>query len=78
MKSNQEVVEVITIHFYPEVLEEIFDSNLPEYLLLPINTSQRVFQKIEANAILRSYIDSLLVYFNKAINSFNFNLMVSE
>jgi len=56
--------EAITIHFFPDVLQLIFENNIPGYLQNPINTKNRVFQRIEKNAILKSYIDSLLVYFD--------------
>ena len=58
------VYEVITIHFYPEVLKEIYENNIPEYLLKSKNQTKKVFQKIEANTILKSYMDSLLIYFD--------------
>lgn len=62
--SKEALFDVITIHFFPEVIQEVFENNMPEYLTKPVNHSRRVFQKIEANAILKSYIDSLLIYFD--------------
>lgn len=59
-----ETCEAITIHFFPEVIKLIFENNVPEYLQHPVNHQKRIFQKIEKNSILKSYIDGLLIYFN--------------
>lgn len=55
--------EAIAIHFYPGVIEQIFEHNIPDYLTTPVGNRTRVFQKIEQNSILTSYIHSLLMYF---------------
>ncbi|MEO0896849.1 MAG: AraC family transcriptional regulator [Bacteroidota bacterium] len=55
--------EAIAIHFYPDVLDLIFEHKLPDYLTKPINHSGKVFHKIEKSEILKSYINSLMVYF---------------
>ncbi len=56
--------EVIAIHFFPDVLKAVFDPTIPEYLSAPRNKNNIVFHKIRANAILKSYINSLMVYFD--------------
>ncbi|HAA15230.1 MAG TPA: hypothetical protein DCE41_27455 [Cytophagales bacterium] len=56
--------EAIAIHFYPDVIQLIFEDQIPEYLQKPVGDGSRVFQKIEKNEILKSYIGSLLIYFN--------------
>lgn len=72
--------EAITIHFFPDVLKEIFENNIPEYLLKPVNDKKIIFQKIQKNAILKSYIDSLLVYFDnpKLFNTDTIKLKLKE
>ena len=56
--------EAVAIHFYPEVLSLIFENQIPDYLSKPSIGSDKIFHKIEKNEILKSYIDSLLVYFD--------------
>lgn len=56
--------ECITIHFFPDVLKLIFENNIPEYLQRPPTCKTHIFQKIESNIILKSYIDSLIIYFD--------------
>lgn len=56
--------EAIAIHFYPDIIKFIFENQLPDYLSKPTNDSGRIFQKIKKNEILKSYIYSLLVYFD--------------
>jgi len=56
--------DVITIHFFPDVLEQVFENNIPEYLTKSSSKAGKIFQKVEKNDILKSYIDSLLIYFD--------------
>lgn len=56
--------EAIAIHFYPNVIKLVFENNIPDYLQKPIGDGKRVFQKIEQNTILKSYINSLFLYFD--------------
>ena len=62
--EQNETFEVITIHFFPEILQELFANDIPDYLQNPSSGSKRVMQKINESLILKSYIDSLLIYFD--------------
>jgi len=62
--ENADIYEAVAIHFYPDVLQEVFENNIPDYLKHPIGDGTSVFQKIEKNSILKSYIEGLMVYFN--------------
>lgn len=62
--------EAIAIHFYPDVLQVIFENHIPDYLKKPVGDGKLIFRKIEQNSILKSYIISLLVYFENP-NLFN-------
>lgn len=64
MKEETTENEAIAIHFYPDVLSLIFENQIPDYLSKSGNNSGKVFHKIEKNEILKSYIDSLLIYFD--------------
>jgi len=59
--------EAIAIHFYPNVLQMVFDNHIPDYLKNPVNPNQLLFQKIKSNAILQSYMNSLLMYFENPV-----------
>ncbi len=64
MKEETTPNEAVAIHFYPDLLSLIFENQTPDYLSKPSNNSKKIFHKIEKNLILKSYIDSLLVYFD--------------
>jgi len=61
---EQQHSEAITVHFFPETLLSVFSDDIPDYLKNSINTNRRVFQKIESQSILQSYMTSLMVYFD--------------
>ncbi|MEM9361939.1 MAG: hypothetical protein AAGA43_04845 [Bacteroidota bacterium] len=63
IKENSNPYEAIGIHFYPDVLQLVFEEGLPHYLMTPNNKKGRVFKKIKQRSILKGYIDSLWVYF---------------
>ena len=67
LSQEENPYDVIAIHFYPDVLKLIFENQIPEYLQKPINHNHQLFQKIDRNSILKSYIDSLLVYFENPV-----------
>ena len=78
--DENEIFEVITIHFYPEVLKDVFENHIPEYLVKSENKSGRLLQKINKNAVLRSYINSLIMYFDnpELFNSDTIKLKIKE
>lgn len=55
--------EAIAIHFYPEVLKLVYENQIPEFLKNQTNKRSPLIQKIEAEAVIKHYIDSLLFYF---------------
>ncbi|MCI4669193.1 MAG: AraC family transcriptional regulator [Bacteroidia bacterium] len=61
--ENPDPYEAIAIHFYPDVIQLVFENNIPDYLQNQASKDHKVFQKIAKNDILKSYITSLLMYF---------------
>ena len=59
-----DTVEAVAVHFYPEIIQMIYDREFPDFL----RDVQRVrpirAYRIERSAPLRTYIDSLLFYFD--------------
>ncbi|MEO1437205.1 MAG: hypothetical protein AAFV80_16815, partial [Bacteroidota bacterium] len=62
--TNETPCEVITIHFFPDVIDLIFENNIPAYLKETGTQATRSFQKIEQSTIIRSFIESLIIYFD--------------
>ena len=62
--ERQEPYEAVAIHFHPDVIRLIFENNVPDYLLHPVGDGKKLYEKIEQNDILKSYITSLLMYFD--------------
>lgn len=65
--ADDDPFEAIAIHFYPDVLKHIFENQIPDYLKTPLNEEHLLFQKLDKNAVLQSYIDSLIVYFENPV-----------
>lgn len=61
-KSLQEKTEVLAIHLYPDVLREIFRSDVPAFL--KGNRELPLPSKTVNNTIMEKFIDSLLFYFD--------------
>ncbi len=55
--------EAIAVHFYPEVLRFIYGNQLPEFLRPGKGTANKSINKLQADAILEKYIESLIFYF---------------
>jgi len=63
LSNEQQPNEALAIHFYPDVIELIFENQVPHYLLKGGNPDAPLIQKIEQSKILKSYVDGLLLYF---------------
>ncbi len=56
--------EAVAVHFYPEVLEEIFDSGLPDFLKPPKDgQSTPPFAKLDEDDLFARFFDALIYYF---------------
>lgn len=59
--------EAVAIHFYPDVISLIFETNIPKYLLEPVNAGAESFVKIDKSSVLKSYVEGLMVYFDNPV-----------
>ncbi|MBI4674986.1 MAG: helix-turn-helix transcriptional regulator [Chloroflexi bacterium] len=55
--------EAVAVHFYPEVLKKIYENDLPGFLKRPLAQSNRAMAKLQGDALLQNYIDSILFLF---------------
>lgn len=60
-KADNEEIEVIIIHFYPELLKKLYIKELPSLLKKRGDSQQS--QKVASNDIISKFIDSLDFYF---------------
>lgn len=56
--------EAIAIHFYPEVLQLVFEDQLPQLFLSDAPNTTAVLEKVTMDTMIANYIDSLLFYFD--------------
>lgn len=56
--------EAIAIHFYPEVLQLVFEDQLPQLFLSDAPNTTAVLEKVTMDTMITNYIDSLLFYFD--------------
>ena len=61
--SNENNNEAIAVHFYPDILEEVFDNKLPEFLKYFDQPKGVNIHKISPNEALSQYTKSLQFYF---------------
>jgi len=56
--------EMIAVHFFPEVLKQIFKDNPPKFLVDPENTiTQQYMTPINGNQVIVAYMQSILLLF---------------
>lgn len=58
--------EVIIIHFYPEILQYIYDGQIPEIFTKKNSIEANSVEKIQGNIGLESFVSSLRYYFDHA------------
>lgn len=56
--------EAVAIHFYPDVLKLIFNDEVPSFLANNNNPNPKQFQLLPAHEAIRSFVHSLLFYFD--------------
>jgi AraC-like DNA-binding protein len=56
--------EMIAIHFFPEVLKQLFKNDPPKFLVEPENTiTEQYMTPINGNQVIASYMESILLLF---------------
>ena len=57
--------QIVIVHFHPEILKKIYDTNLPKIFLQPINIDKSIdLSNISNDFLIQKYIESLLFYFD--------------
>ena len=67
MKSNplSENNQIVFVHFHPEILKKIYESDLPKIFQQPTAIEQAVdITQINTDFLIQKYIESLLFYFD--------------
>ncbi|WP_148639414.1 helix-turn-helix domain-containing protein [Aquimarina longa] len=77
-KNNDEELETIIIHLFPELLKEIYKNELPTAIVKRTNSEQSL--KISSNDLITKFIDSLEFYFDNPtlVNNDLLELKVKE
>lgn len=60
---ESETYEAIAVHFHPDVLKKIYESELPKFLQNSGNNYNTSMVKLKSSQLLMMYIDSILFYF---------------
>ena len=61
--ETNEAAEVIIIRFTPEVIQALYENDLPSFLTSSQKPIGKVFQKIPEQTVINEYIRGLLFYF---------------
>ncbi|WP_281616350.1 helix-turn-helix domain-containing protein [Flammeovirga sp. SubArs3] len=64
-KKEDQVNEALLVHIYPEILDKIFDQQLPSFLKGKEGVKHSSAEKIKISIMIENYIESLLFYFNQ-------------
>ncbi|MFY0689175.1 MAG: helix-turn-helix transcriptional regulator [Cyclobacteriaceae bacterium] len=56
--------EAIAIHFYPDVIQYVYQGSVPAFLISDNQKEPIDFQVIDKSELIKPYIESLLYYFN--------------
>jgi len=60
--------QIVIVHFHPEILKKIYDTNLPKIFLQPINIDKSIdLSNISNDFLIQKYIESLLFYFDNPL-----------
>ncbi len=64
-KDKSELLDVVGIHFHPDILEMAFADELPKYIPQEADLSEEVLaiNKLKVSQFLKNYIDSILFLF---------------
>lgn len=62
--EGMEYCEAIAIHLDPEVLKMIYDKEFPDFMQQVHKVKSIGYQKLQSSEALKSYIESLLFYFD--------------
>lgn len=61
---DPEPCEAIAIHFNKEIIKEAFDGRIPDFIARDKSKDRICIQKVQVDAMLKNYMESLVFYFN--------------
>jgi len=62
--SSKNICEIVIVTFYPEILKQVYDKELPSLLQAPKSIiSNKSSEKINNDFLIQKYIEGLLFYF---------------
>ncbi|MGD1839486.1 MAG: helix-turn-helix domain-containing protein [Thermonemataceae bacterium] len=59
----EETTDLVAIHFFPEVLKEIYRQDLPSFLVQGGSSNYRNIESINISPIIEHFMEGLLLYF---------------
>ena len=62
--SEPEPCEAIAIHFDEEIIKKAFEGSIPEFIKRNQPENRICIQKVQVDAMVRNYVESLMFYFN--------------
>lgn len=62
--ADDEPNEAIIVHFYPDMLKTVYGEKLPDVFSSGPQSASNPVEKIEMNAMIRNFVDSLRYYFD--------------
>ena len=62
--SESETYEAVAVHFYPEVLNKIYNDDFPKILKSTGNRNNLSMTGLKADQLLEKYFDSVIFYFS--------------
>lgn len=62
--GDSQKYEAIAVHFYPDILQKVYDHEIPAFLKPQNSTSNMSMGKINSNILIHKYIESILFYFD--------------
>lgn len=60
---DDEPYEAVAVHFYPDVLKQVYKDELPSFLKSQKAKNPVYIEKVKVDAMVSQYIDSLIFYF---------------
>lgn len=61
-EEDEEYYEAVAVHFYPEVLQKVYENDLPKFLT-ENKENNRAASKLDEDALFKRYIDGIIFYF---------------
>jgi AraC-like DNA-binding protein len=64
LNADDEPSEAVAVHFYPEVLQLVYEDKIPEFLKQSSQPATTSIEKVVIDDMIQKYVDSLIFYFD--------------